>query len=178
MIAADFFAIAADPGLSLPPTPSLLEVDCAITTSIACQRFPSSLSDSDRSWLEFSRSWLEFGPSQGSTLVLLRYSFAQVSRIARRRAEPHFDSVWASPNEVRRFRARVKNRRKIVPDTLLAQVTQQLICERRFFRVRTPQHGPQELSGASWDHSWGPLERCWITLGSLLGHSWGAHGRS
>ena len=121
------------------------------------------------------RSWLEFGPSQGSILVLLRCSFAQVSRIARRRAEPHFDSVWASPNEVRRFRARVQNRRKIVPDTPLALVTQQLVCERRLFRVRTPQNGPQELSGAPWEASWSPLERSWITLGSVGAH-WGAPG--
>ena len=91
---------------------------------------------------------LEFGPSQGSILVLLRRSFAQVGRIARGRAEPHFDSVWASPNEVRRFRSRVKNQRKMVLDTLLAQVTQQLVCERRLFRVRTSQNGPQELCGA------------------------------
>ena len=104
--------------------------------------------------------------------MLLRCSFAQVGRIARRRAEPHFDSVWASPNEVRRFRARVKNRRKIGPDTPLALVTQQLVCERRLFRVRTPQNGPQELSGAPWEASWGPLGRSWITLGSLLGRSW------
>ena len=103
--------------------------------------------------------------------MLLRCSFAQVGRIARRRAEPHFDSVWASPNEVRRFRARMKNRRKIGPDTPLAQVAQQLVRERRLFRVRTPQNGPQELSGAPWEASWGPLGRSWITLGSLLGRS-------
>ena len=103
--------------------------------------------------------------------MIWRCCFAQVGRIARRRAEPHFDSVWASPNEVRRFRARLKIRRKIGPDTPLAQVAQQLVCERRLFRVRTPQNGPQELSGAPWEASWRPLRRSWITLGSLLGRS-------
>ena len=121
---------------------------------------------------DFRPSGIDLGVSEGSILVLFRCSFVQVGRLARRRAEPHFDSVWASPNEVRRFRARVKNRRKIGPDTPLALVTQQLVCERRLFRVRTPQNGPQELCGAPWEASWGPLGRSWITLGSLLGRSW------
>ena len=124
--------------------------------------------------------------------MIWRCSFAQVSRIARRRAEPHFDSVWASPNEVRRFRARVKNRRKIGPDTPLAQVAQQLVRERRLFRVRTPQYGPQELSGAPREASPGPLGRSRVALGApsgalersrgalgtLLERSWGDHERS
>ena len=54
--------------------------------------------------------------------MLLRCSFAGSGRVARRSAEAHFDSVWASRNEVRRFRAQVKNQRKIVPHTLLARV--------------------------------------------------------
>ena len=115
-----------------------------------------------------------------------------MGRVARTRAEPHFDSVWASPNEVRRFRARVKNRRKIGPDTPLALVAQQLVCERRLFRVRMSQNGPQELCGAPWEASCGPLGRSWITLGALMGalersrgalgtlleRSWGDHERS
>ena len=81
---------------------------------------------------DFSRTRLDFRVSTGSILVLLRCSFVRVRRLARRRAEPHFDSIWASPNEVRRFRAQVQNRQKIVPDTLLAPVTQQLDRKRRF----------------------------------------------
>ena len=103
--------------------------------------------------------------------MLLRCSFAQVSGVARRRAEPHFDSVWASLNKVRRFRARVKSRRKIIRDALLAQVTQQLACERRLLRVWTPQNDPQELSGAPWEAPRGPLGRSWLTLEGLMGRS-------
>ena len=104
-------------------------------------------------------------------MVLRSCSFARVGRLARTRAEPHFDSVWASRNEVRHFRAQVKNGRKIVPDTLLARIAKQIACERRFSRVWMLQNGPQELSGAPWEASWGPLGRSWITLGSLLGRS-------
>ena len=104
-----------------------------------------------------------------SILVLLRCSFAQVGRVVRRRAESHFDSVWASRNDVPRLRARAKNRWKIVPVRLLPQITQQLSCYRRIFRVWMPQNGLQELSGTPREGSRGPLGRSWVTLGELLG---------
>ena len=71
----------------------------------------------------------------------------------------------------------MNNRQKMVSDTPRALVTQQLVCERRLFRVRTPQNGRQELSGAPWEASWGPLGRSWITLGAVIGaleRPWGA----
>ena len=102
---------------------------------------------------DLGRSGLASGASKASILLLFEGYFARMDQLARRRAEPHFDSVWASPNEVRRFRAQVQNRRKIVPDRLVARVAQEIVCEDRFFHVWRPQNSLQELSGASWEAS-------------------------
>ena len=110
--------------------------------------------------------------------MLLRWFFARVGRLARRRAESHFDSVFTSRIEVRHFRALVKNHRKIVPDMLLMRVARQIACESRFVRVWRPQNCPQELSGAPWNASWGDSGALLGALGSLLGRSWGVLGRS
>ena len=59
---------------------------------------------------DLSCSDLALGASKGSILLLFEGYFARMDQLARRRAEPHFDSVWASPNEVRRIRVQVKNR--------------------------------------------------------------------
>ena len=142
--------------------------------------------------VDLGSNLINFGSNLVPLRVDFRCSFAQVGRVVRRRAEPHFDSVWASRNDVPRLRARAKNRWKIVPVRLLAQVTQQLICERYLFRVRTPQNGPQELSGAPREASPGPLGRSRVALGApsgalersrgalgtLLERSWGDHERS
>ena len=118
---------------------------------------------------DFRSTWFDFELISVPPTIAFYEFFAQMGRVARRRAEPHFDSVWASRNEVRRVRAQVKNRRKIDPDTLLARVAQQVACERRFFQVWTPQNGPQELSRAPSEASRGPLGRSWGALGALLG---------
>ena len=83
----------------------------------------------DRFWsilAQICSIWVRIWSLSGSIFVLFRCSFAQVGRVVRRRAKPHFDSLWASRNEVRRLRARAKNRWKIVPVIPLAQITQQL----------------------------------------------------
>ena len=101
-----------------------------------------------------------------------------MGRFVRRRVEPHFDSVWASRNAVHDLRAQARNRSKSLSRTLLKGVARQIACERHFFRVWRPQHGPPELSGAPWEPSRGPLGRSWGALGSLLGRSWALLERS
>ena len=119
-------------------------------------------------------------------MVISQYFEVPVRRVARRRAEPHFDSLFTSRNEVRRLRAQVKNYRKNLSETILERVARQISCERRLCQDWRPQNGPQELSRDPWEDSWGPLGcswghieklsrrswRSWSTLGALLARSW------
>ena len=69
--------------------------------------------------VDLGSNLINFGSNLVSLRVDFRCSFAQVGRIVRKRAEPHFDSVWASRNEVPRLRAGMTNRWKVVPAILL-----------------------------------------------------------
>ena len=89
------------------PTDWLLTAYCLPDTLRLAPKRVRSGSEGD-----FRPSGIDLGASEGWILVLFRCSFVQVGRLARRRAEPHFDSVWASRIEVRRFRAQVKIRWK------------------------------------------------------------------
>ena len=118
--------------------------------------------------------------------MISQYFEAPVRRAARRRVEPHFDSLFTSRNEVRRLRAQVKNCRKNLSETILGRVARQISCEMRLCQDWRPQNGPQELSRDPCEDSWGPLGcswahveklsrrswRSWSTLGALLARSW------
>ena len=125
---------------------------------------------------DFKSTWFDFELISVPPTIAFHEFFAQVGRVARRRAEPHFDSVWASRNEVRRLHAQAKNRRKIVLDTLLVRVARSITREMRLFRARKPQNCPQGLSGAPWEASWVSPGRSWGALGGLLGLSWALLG--
>ena len=125
-------------------------------------------------------------------MVISQYFEAPVRRVARRRVEPHFDSLFTSRNEVRRLRAQVKNCRKNLSETILQRVARQISCEMRLCQDWRPQNGPQELSRDPCEDSWGPLGcswghieklsrrswRSWSTLGALFARSWRALGTS
>ena len=122
--------------------------------------------------------------------MISQYFEAPVRRVARRTAEPHFDSLFTSRNEVRRLRAQVKNCRKNPSETILEHVARQISCERRLCQDWRPQNGPQELStpetlrrtlGAHLGALGGTLKSCrgpLGALGALLGRSWRALGTS
>ena len=91
----------------------------------------------------------------------------------------------------RGLRARFENRWKIASNALLEQVTPQSALQKRFSRFLERPNGPQGLSGAPRETSWGspgtllaanfaPLARSRALLGSFgaaLGRSWPALGR-
>ena len=116
--------------------------------------------------------------------MISQYFEAPVRRVARRRVEPHFDSLFTSRNEVRRLRAQVKKNRKNLSETILERVARQISCEMRLCQDWRPQNGPQELSsvrtlGAHLGALGGTLKSCRDALGALgalLGRSWRALG--
>ena len=125
---------------------------------------------------DFRPSGIDLGVSEEWILVLFRCSFVQVGRLARRRAEPHFDSVWASRIEVRRLRAQVKIRWKNSSENASS-------ASRATARLRKVVFSNKGTSKwylrALRKVSWAALGRCWGLLGrswALLGSSWGALG--